>query len=43
MNVGGADTLLTDEERQLRDTVRSCLDAVVAPLVVQHERDRTFP
>ncbi|MEO2109077.1 MAG: acyl-CoA dehydrogenase family protein [Actinomycetota bacterium] len=43
MSVGGVDVLLTEEERQLRDTVRSYLDEVVAPLVVQHERDHTFP
>ncbi|SQD95982.1 acyl-CoA dehydrogenase [Parafrankia sp. BMG5.11] len=35
--------LLGDEERALRDSVRSFLDKVVAPEVGDHERARTFP
>lgn len=35
--------LLGDEERALRDSVRSFLDKVVAPEVGEHERARTFP
>ncbi|MDG4834377.1 acyl-CoA dehydrogenase family protein [Solwaraspora sp. WMMD1047] len=37
------DVWLTDEERLLRETVRSYLDGKIAPLVAAHERDRTFP
>jgi acyl-CoA dehydrogenase len=37
------DLFLTEEERMLRESVRSYLDAKVAPLVAAHERDRTFP
>ncbi|MEV7969778.1 acyl-CoA dehydrogenase family protein [Sphaerisporangium sp. NPDC088356] len=36
-------TLLTDEERLLRESVRAFLDRKVAPLVAEHERARTFP
>lgn len=35
--------LLGDEERALRDSVRSFLDKVVAPEVGERERARTFP
>jgi alkylation response protein AidB-like acyl-CoA dehydrogenase len=34
---------LDDEERALQTAVRSFLDAKIAPIVAQHERDRTFP
>lgn len=37
------DVWLTDEERMLRETVRSYLDTRIAPIVAGHERDRTFP
>lgn len=43
MSVWGADILLTDEERALRDSVRSYLDKRWAPLVDEHEQNRTFP
>src|SRR5580698_1165331 len=36
-------SLLNEEERALRDAVRSFLDRKVAPLVAEHERARTFP
>ena len=36
-------TLLSEDERALRDAVRSYLDKKVAPLVAAHERARTFP
>jgi alkylation response protein AidB-like acyl-CoA dehydrogenase len=36
-------TLLNDDERALRSAVRAFLEAKVSPLVVQHERSRTFP
>ena len=35
--------LLNEDERALRDAVRSFLDKKVAPLVADHERARTFP
>src|SRR5258708_821412 len=35
--------LLNEDERALRDAVRSFLDKEVAPLVAAHERGRTFP
>ncbi|MFT4286552.1 acyl-CoA dehydrogenase family protein [Nocardioides sp.] len=35
--------LLSEEERALRDTVRSFLDKKIAPLVSDHEQARTFP
>jgi alkylation response protein AidB-like acyl-CoA dehydrogenase len=35
--------LLNEDERALRDAVRSFLDKKVAPLVAAHERARTFP
>jgi alkylation response protein AidB-like acyl-CoA dehydrogenase len=35
--------LLGEDERALRDAVRSFLDRQVAPLVAAHERARTFP
>ena len=35
--------LLNEDERALRDAVRSFLDKKVAPLVAGHERARTFP
>ncbi len=35
--------LLSEDERALRDAVRSFLDKKVAPLVAAHERARTFP
>jgi acyl-CoA dehydrogenase len=34
---------LDEDELLLRNTVRSYLDSKVAPLVAEHERDRTFP
>ena len=36
-------SLLNEDERALRDAVRSFLDRKVAPLVAEHERARTFP
>src|ERR1019366_6148072 len=36
-------TLLNDDERALRDIVRSFLDKKVAPDVAAHERAKTFP
>lgn len=36
-------THLGEDERALRDTVRSFLDNKVAPLVAEHERAKTFP
>src|ERR1700684_1583497 len=35
--------LLNEDERALRDAVRSFLDKKVAPLVGAHEQARTFP
>src|ERR1700733_13686661 len=35
--------LLNEDERALRDAVRSFLDKKVAPLVAAHEQARTFP
>src|SRR5437660_1008045 len=35
--------LLHEDERALRDAVRSFLDKKVAPLVAAHEQARTFP
>ena len=35
--------LLKEDERALRDAVRSFLDKKVAPLVMAHEQARTFP
>jgi alkylation response protein AidB-like acyl-CoA dehydrogenase len=35
--------LLNEDERALREAVRSFLDKKVAPLVAAHERARTFP
>jgi acyl-CoA dehydrogenase len=35
--------LLNEDERALRDAVRSFLDKKVAPHVAAHERARTFP
>src|SRR5271155_5889338 len=35
--------LLNEDERALRDAVRSFLDRKVAPLVAAHEQARTFP
>src|SRR5260370_39824095 len=35
--------LLNEDERVLRDAVRSFLDKKVAPLVAAHEQARTFP
>ena len=37
------DSLLTEEERAVRDTVRRFVDAKVMPLVAGHYRDGTFP
>ncbi|GGM45529.1 acyl-CoA dehydrogenase family protein [Dactylosporangium sucinum] len=37
------DVLLNEDERLLRDSVRSYLDAKIAPIVTEHERARTFP
>jgi len=37
------DVMITEEERMLRDSVRGFLDRRVAPLVAEHERNRTFP
>lgn len=36
-------TMLTEEELDLQRSVRSFLDAKVAPLVAEHEQARTFP
>ncbi|MCD4524289.1 acyl-CoA dehydrogenase family protein [Nocardioides sp. cx-173] len=36
-------TLLDEDERALRDSVRSFLDKKIAPLVADHERAKTFP
>ena len=36
-------SLLNEDERALRDAVRSFLDRKVAPMVAEHERARTFP
>jgi len=37
------DLFLDDDQVLLRDTLRSYFDKEVAPLVAEHERDRTFP
>jgi alkylation response protein AidB-like acyl-CoA dehydrogenase len=36
-------TLLTEDELAVQSTVRGFLDSKIAPIVAQHERDRTFP
>ena len=36
-------TLLDEDELAVQRTVRGFLDAEIAPIVAQHERDRTFP
>ena len=37
------DALLSDEERMVRDTVRSFVDEQVLPIIVAHSRAATFP
>ena len=37
------DKLLTDEERMIRDTVRSFVDEEVLPIVAEHYEAGTFP
>ncbi len=37
------DGLLTDEEKMIRDTVRSWVDERVLPIIAQHCRNGTFP
>jgi len=37
------DSLLTDEERAIRDSVRSWVDDNVIPIIEQHAREGTFP
>lgn len=37
------DTLLSDEERLIRDTMRGFVEAKVIPIIEKHYRDATFP
>ncbi|MBI3099369.1 MAG: acyl-CoA dehydrogenase family protein [Planctomycetes bacterium] len=37
------DTLLSDEEKMIRDTVRGFVEAKVVPIIERHYRDATFP
>jgi glutaryl-CoA dehydrogenase len=37
------DALLTEEERMVRDTVRSFVDEEVMPVIEKHNREATFP
>ena len=37
------DSLLTEEERMVRDSVRSFVNDKVNPIVEKHYRDGTFP
>jgi glutaryl-CoA dehydrogenase len=38
-----ADSLLTEEERMIRDTVRGFVDDEVIPVIEKHNREATFP
>ncbi|HNF86383.1 MAG TPA: acyl-CoA dehydrogenase family protein, partial [bacterium] len=37
------DTLLSDEERMTRDTVRDFVDDKILPIIEEHNRNGTFP
>ena len=39
----GVETLLSDEERMVRDAVRDWVEAEFLPLVTEHHRAGTFP
>ncbi len=43
MDFYGVDDLLTDEERIVRDTVRSFVDEEILPHIARHFREGTFP
>jgi glutaryl-CoA dehydrogenase len=43
MDIFAIDSLLTDEERAVKDTVRKFVDAKVMKLVPEHYRNGTFP